>query len=171
VRPGLRATSPSGHNTSQRDQAGRRTPRRPARHADVALTETLAFAGRSFAARRDPRGTQRSDAQINPFGIVGLILHHCPVGVHIEPYLRREWQMALTESDCSLGQLGGLGLPPTTAAIGYLGQYLLRSAWRRMRDSNSRGVAPNTLSNTAGRCSPGFATVRDLGGRQASDRW
>jgi hypothetical protein len=31
-----------------------------------------------------------------------------------------------------------------------------------MRDSNSRGVAPNTLSNTADMCSLRFATVRDL---------
>jgi len=35
------------------------------------------------------------------------------------------------------------------------------SAWRRMRDSNSRGVAPNTLSNTAGLCSLPYAGVRD----------
>ena len=27
---------------------------------------------------------------------------------------------------------------------------LCRSAWRRMRDSNSRGVAPNTLSKSVG---------------------
>jgi hypothetical protein len=35
-----------------------------------------------------------------------------------------------------------------------------RSAWRRMGDSNSRGVAPNTLSNNADRRSPPFAAVR-----------
>jgi len=35
------------------------------------------------------------------------------------------------------------------------------SAWRRMRDSNSGGVAPNTLSNTAGLCSLPYAGVRD----------
>jgi hypothetical protein len=39
-----------------------------------------------------------------------------------------------------------------------------RSAWRRMGDSNSRGVAPNTLSNNADLCPPGSATVRDLPG-------
>jgi hypothetical protein len=32
-----------------------------------------------------------------------------------------------------------------------------------MRDSNSRGVAPNTLSNNADRRSPAFTTVRELG--------
>jgi len=31
-----------------------------------------------------------------------------------------------------------------------------------MRDSNSRGVAPNTLSNNAGQRSPASATVREL---------
>jgi hypothetical protein len=31
-----------------------------------------------------------------------------------------------------------------------------------MRDSNSRGVAPNTLSNNAGPRSPASATVREL---------
>jgi hypothetical protein len=31
-----------------------------------------------------------------------------------------------------------------------------------MRDSNSRGVAPNTLSNNVGQRSPRSATVRDL---------
>src|SRR6266566_381261 len=39
-----------------------------------------------------------------------------------------------------------------------------RSAWRRMRDSNSRGVAPNTLSNNAGQRSPMSVTVRDVRG-------
>jgi hypothetical protein len=38
-----------------------------------------------------------------------------------------------------------------------------RSAWRRMRDSNSRGVAPNTVSNNVGQRSPAFTTVRDVG--------
>src|SRR5262249_59276905 len=39
-----------------------------------------------------------------------------------------------------------------------------RSAWRRMRDSNSRGVAPNTLSNNAPQRSCRAGAVRDLGG-------
>ena len=34
--------------------------------------------------------------------------------------------------------------------------------WRRMRDSSSRGVAPNTLSNNVGPRSPEFTTVREL---------
>ena len=38
----------------------------------------------------------------------------------------------------------------------------LQVRWRRMRDSNSRGVAPNTLSNTADRRSPAAGTVRDV---------
>ncbi len=46
---------------------------------------------------------------------VGLALTMPGVRVApIEPYLRREWRMALTESDCSFGQFGGLDLPPTT---------------------------------------------------------
>src|SRR5262249_42020489 len=36
--------------------------------------------------------------------------------------------------------------------------------WRRMRDSNSRGVAPNTLSKCAPHRSRQAGTVRDLGG-------
>src|SRR5215471_12852520 len=36
--------------------------------------------------------------------------------------------------------------------------------WRRMRDSNSRGVAPNTLSNNAPQRSCQAGAVRDLGG-------
>jgi hypothetical protein len=27
--------------------------------------------------------------------------------------MRREWRMTITESDCSFGPFGGLGLPPT----------------------------------------------------------
>src|SRR5262249_12821761 len=38
-----------------------------------------------------------------------------------------------------------------------------RSGWRRMRDSNSRGVAPNTLSNNAPQRSYQAGAVRDLG--------
>ena len=38
--------------------------------------------------------------------------------------------------------------------------------WRRMRDSNSRGLAPNTLSNNAGQRSRRFAAVRDLPDRK-----
>jgi hypothetical protein len=37
-----------------------------------------------------------------------------------------------------------------------------RSQARRMRDSNSRGVAPNTLSNNVACCSRPVTTVRDL---------
>ena len=40
------------------------------------------------------------------------------------------------------------------------------SGWRRMRDSNSRGVAPNTLSKYAPEHSCQAGVVRDLGGLQ-----
>ena len=39
-----------------------------------------------------------------------------------------------------------------------------------MRDSNSRGVAPNTLSNNAERRSRPAAAVRDLRGHDPGDR-
>ena len=39
-------------------------------------------------------------------------------------------------------------------ACGWSDKRLCRWTWRRMRDSNSRGVAPNTLSSTGGWCSP-----------------
>jgi len=42
--------------------------------------------------------------------------------------------------------------------------------WRRMRDSNSRGVAPNTLSNNAHQRSPASATVRELREHDPADR-
>jgi hypothetical protein len=45
-----------------------------------------------------------------------------------------------------------------------------RSAQRRMRDSNSRGVAPNTLSNNADRHSSVSATVRGMRKRYMSGR-
>jgi hypothetical protein len=48
---------------------------------------------------------------------------------------------------------------------------LRRSRWRRMRDSNSRGVAPNTLSNNAHQRSPMAATVRDLPGYDTGGHW
>jgi hypothetical protein len=41
-----------------------------------------------------------------------------------------------------------------------------RSPWRRMRDSNSRGLAPNTLSKYAPQRSGQAGVVRDLGGLQ-----
>jgi hypothetical protein len=40
-----------------------------------------------------------------------------------------------------------------------------------MRDSNSRGVAPNTLSNKADQRSPASATVRDLPEHDWGGRW
>jgi hypothetical protein len=43
--------------------------------------------------------------------------------------------------------------------------------WRRMGDSNSRGVAPNTLSNNAGQRSPQSATIRDLPEHDRGGRW
>jgi hypothetical protein len=47
----------------------------------------------------------------------------------------------------------------TAPASGCQGGCSCRPAWRRMRDSNSRGVAPNTLSNNADQRSPLAATV------------
>jgi hypothetical protein len=40
-----------------------------------------------------------------------------------------------------------------------------------MGDSNSRGVAPNTLSNNAGQRSPASATVRELHNHDPSEHW
>ena len=55
---------------------------------------------------------------------------------------------------------------------GYLDRRSRRSAWRRMRDSNSRGVAPNTLSNTARPCPPLAGTVREhQPAAAAANRW
>src|SRR6266516_7863151 len=53
----------------------------------------------------------------------------------------------------------------------FLGTRLARrraGTWRRMRDSNSRGLAPNTLSNTVDLRAPGAGTVREL--RECSGR-
>jgi hypothetical protein len=45
-----------------------------------------------------------------------------------------------------------------------------RSAWRRVRHSNSRGLAPNTLSNNADQRSPASATIRGLHSPVPADR-
>jgi hypothetical protein len=47
-------------------------------------------------------------AHIAQFGAVE-IPQQCVSCRQNETYLRREWRMGLTESDCSLGQFGGLG--------------------------------------------------------------
>jgi len=58
--------------------------------------------------------------------------------------------------------------PVTTRAAG------LDRAVRRQLDTGkhaARGVAPNTLSNNAGLCSPMSATVRDLPEHDHGGRW
>jgi hypothetical protein len=50
-------------------------------------------------------------------------------------------------------------------------RYFCSSTSRRMRDSNSRGLAPNTLSNDADQRSPASATVRDLPEHHRGGRW
>ena len=44
----------------------------------------------------------------------------------------------------------------------YRNPHMPWSEERRMRDSNPRGVAPNTLSKSVGGCSAVVGTVRDL---------
>jgi hypothetical protein len=56
-----------------------------------------------------------------------------------------------------------------TAAAKLIQAARRRSCKRRMRDSNSRGVAPNTLSNNAARRSPAFTTVRGLREHEDAD--
>jgi hypothetical protein len=56
----------------------------------------------------------------------------------------------------------GANLSTMAFATHYLDCVLPGQRWRRMRDSNSRGVAPNTLSNNADQRSPAVATVRGV---------
>jgi hypothetical protein len=52
---------------------------------------------------------------------------------------------------------------PGNGRAARLGSVLPGQRWRRMRDSNSRGLAPNTLPKSVGLSSPKFERVRDLG--------
>src|SRR6266496_2981476 len=70
--------------------------------------------------------------------------------------------------------LGHPGVPPLFHWRLCLGTRLARrraGAWRRMRDSNSRGLAPNTLSNTVDLRAPGTGTVRELRECVLGGRW
>src|SRR5712692_6528615 len=70
------------------------------------------------------------------------------IGTQNEPYLRREWRMALTESDCSFGQSVAWTLP----------------AWRKMREL-ARGCPQHAFQRPQ---LPGLVVVRNRSGRPGS---
>jgi hypothetical protein len=99
---------------------------------------------------------------------------------HEDPNDRAELRAALAELDASLAAAAVPSGTPTETKLRQreVGDHeqepaaLHRawSGWRRMGDSNPRGLAPNTLSNNVARCSPLAATVRDLRGCAACGR-